>query len=115
MCEPSQGGIKKDPQTLSYLFLTTGVSMGVLMSLTIMLDMRKQGRKLLKPVLEVGQNPLMGYIIYMLFLNHLLYFIGKGDFLTGNWAEAVVRSVIVVSAVGASIWFFTRQRIFWRT
>jgi hypothetical protein len=55
LLEPFQGGIKKDPNTLSYLFATSGLASFGLVSLAC------TSERWLKPIGLVGQNPLLAY------------------------------------------------------
>lgn len=114
LLEPFEGGIKKVPQTLSYLFVSAGLSCTILLVCVIVADAFGHGRRLLRPLVEVGQNPMLAYVIYMLGLNHLLYLIGVGDFLTGSATQATVRGFVIAGVVSALVWAASRARLYWR-
>ena len=64
--EPFQGGIKKDPATFGYLFLTSGLAFMALLLLNVICDYFrcvKSTRFLVMP----GQNPMMAYVVGDLF------------------------------------------------
>lgn len=116
LLEPLEGGIKKDPQTLSFLILCGGIWFAVLLAATIVLDLTKGvARRIAQPVVLVGQNAMLAYVIFMLFLNHIAYYLGFGDFLSATPGQSLARGVIVTTAVAASLWLLTRYRIVWRT
>jgi hypothetical protein len=112
--EPFEGGIKKVPQTLSYLFVSAGLSGALLLTCVIVADAFGHGRRLLRPLVEVGQNPMLAYVVYMLFLNHLLYAMNVGDFLSGNAAQATLRGFLIAGVVAAVVWAASRARLYWR-
>ncbi len=112
--EPFEGGIKKAPQTLSYLTLMAGLSTAFLLSMVIVVDMLKAGSRWLKPLVEIGQNPLMAYVIYMLFLTHILYLAGVGDMLSDSSQQAMIRGFLLTGVSGALVWLATRKRLLWR-
>ncbi|HEY0673233.1 MAG TPA: DUF5009 domain-containing protein [Longimicrobiales bacterium] len=114
LLEPFEGGIKKVPQTLSYLALTAGLSTAWLIAALIITDMVRHGRRLTRPLIEVGQNPLMAYIVFMLFLNHIAYASGVGNLLTATWWQAVLRGLLFTLVAGAIVMAATRRRLFWR-
>ena len=114
LMEPFEGGIKKVPQTLSYLFVCAGLSGTLLLTSVIVADAFGHGRRLLRPLVEVGQNPMLAYVVYMLFLNHLLYLVGAGDFLSGSATEATLRGFIIAGVVAAAVWAASRARLYWR-
>jgi predicted acyltransferase len=114
LLEPFEGGIKKVPQTLSYLFVSAGFSGAILVVSVIVADAFGQGRRLLRPLVDVGQNPMLAYVLYMLFLNHLLYLLGVGDFLTGDAVQATLRGFLVAGVVAALVWAASRSRLYWR-
>ena len=58
--EPFEGGIKKDHPTMSYYFVTAGLSIIVLIALTIAIDVLHQ-KKFLSFFVLTGQNPLVAY------------------------------------------------------
>jgi hypothetical protein len=59
--EPYEGGIKKDPSTLSYYFVCSGLAIFTLIALNIILDVF-QKQKYLKILIGCGQNPMIAYV-----------------------------------------------------
>ena len=116
LLEPLQGGIKKDPQTISYLLLCGGIWLSVLLALTILIDVvGGRIRRLADPLILAGQNAMFAYVIFMLFLNHIAYYFGFGDFLSANPGEAALRGLLVTSLVMMLLWMATRYRVVWRS
>lgn len=114
LLEPFEGGIKKVPQTLSYLFVSAGLSSVLLLLCVIAADVFGGRRRLLRPLIDVGQNPMLAYVVYMLFVSHLLYYFGVGDFLSGDATQATLRGSLVMVVVSALVWAASRARLFWR-
>lgn len=112
--EPAEGGIKKVPQTLSYLTLTTGMSTVLLTSVVILADVFRLRRRLFRPLIEVGQNPMLAYVAYMLFISHFLYLVGFGETLTGDWIQATVRGFLFMGIVSFLVWLASRHKLYWR-
>lgn len=113
--EPSEGGIKKVPDTLSYFFTVTGVTMMLLMSLMALVEVLGR-RKTVSMLVDVGHNPMLTYVLYTTFLNSLLEMIPAlrpvlSDSAGGELLRAALSTLLVVLLVQA----FTRRRIFWRT
>ena len=114
LLEPFEGGIKKVPQTLSYLSISTGWSISLLIIALITTDVLRKPARVAGPLVEVGQNPLMAYIVFMLFLNHIAYAIGIGGIGTDVWWQATIRGLIFTVAAAAVVIVATRNRLFWR-
>ena len=112
--EPFEGGIKKVPQTLSYLTLTTGLATSLLIVALITTDLLASPRRWLRPLVQIGQNPLIAYVAFMLFLNHIAYGLGVGSVFTQTWWQATIRGLAFTAAAAAIVWTATRRRIFWR-
>ena len=114
--EPHQGGIKKDPATMSYFFVSTGLSILLLICLTVAID-RFGKRRWFNLLILSGQNPMLAYmgirnllppIFGLTYLDTL-----AGKYLSG-WVLAAYgffKSVVLIWL--ASI--FTRLRMVWRT
>ena len=114
--EPLEGGIKKDPQTMSFLLLCAGLWFGVLLALTIVIDViGGRVRRVADPIILVGQNAMLAYVIFMLFFNHIAYFLGFGNFFSANSGEVILRSLLVTTVVMTTLWLATRYKIVWRS
>jgi predicted acyltransferase len=75
--EPYEGGIKKDRATMSYYFVTTGLALFTLVSLTVMIDFRRSARGF-GLAIATGQNPLVAYAGVQSLLAPLLALSGAG-------------------------------------
>ena len=116
LLEPLEGGIKKDPQTLSFLILSAGLWFGLLLSMTILLDVvRGLARTIGSPIVVAGQNAMLAYVIFMLFYSDIAYLLGFGDILTATPAQAILRGVLVTGLVLVTLVLATRHRIVWRS
>lgn len=111
--EPLDGGIKKDPQTLAYLLVTSGAAMGALASILLLFETRiARG---LEPLIPIGQNALFGYVVIMLGLGHLLWLVGVGEAFTATWQQATVRSVVLTLGAALLVSLATKRRLVWKT
>ena len=116
LVEPLEGGIKKDPQTMSFLFLCAGLWVGVLLACTILVDViGGRIRKAAHPIILAGQNAMLAYVVFMLFLLHIAYLAGVGDALSATAGEQVARATAATVLVMAILWAATRNRIVWRS
>jgi predicted acyltransferase len=113
--DPAEGGIRKVPETLSYFFTVTGVTMMMLMAFVIAVDLLKQ-RAWSRILVDVGHNPMLAYVLYTVFLNSLLEMIPPlRGVLRASPGEAMLRSLLVTALVALAVQAFTRRKIFWRT
>ncbi len=115
--EPYEGGIKKDPATLSYYFVTSGLAIFVLMALMISVDILKQ-RKGFQFLIDSGQNPMIAYaginslilpLLALTRLNDLLQILTPTPWL------GVLRGAFVTYLIALATTLFTRRKIFLRT
>ncbi len=119
--EPYEGGIKKDPSTLSYYFVTTALAILVLISLSVLIDVLAR-RRWLRLLIDAGQNPMIAYSGVNSLFKPVLYLIGAEAAVQGwitvlpspPWcgvAWACLKTLLLALAVSV----FTRRRIYWRT
>jgi predicted acyltransferase len=114
LLEPFEGGIKKVPGTLSYYFSTLGNAWMLLTALLAVAELQAV-RRWLRPLAEIGQNPLVAYVIFTLFLEQILDLVpGMDEVLTSSSTELMLRSLLCVGAVALLVRELTRQRVFWR-
>ncbi|NEQ72929.1 MAG: DUF5009 domain-containing protein [Okeania sp. SIO2C9] len=115
--EPFQGGVKKDSATLSYFFITTGMSIFLLILFTVVRDYFQQ-KNILKLFIYNGQNPMIAYVVF----GNLLLPILK---LTG-WYEEITQMTqttnlglftgfIYTFIVALIVSIFSKSKLFWRT
>lgn len=115
--EPYEGGIKKDHPTLSYYFVTTGLSIFILIAFTIIIDIFKK-KKWLQLLIDNGQNPMIAYVGFANFIWPILALTGIEkyilDYTRAPWI-GFVRGLFYTFLVAWIVRFFTRKKIFWRT
>jgi predicted acyltransferase len=115
--ESYEGGIKKDPSTFSYYFVTSGMSFLTVFCFLIIeaLGYVKLG---FKWIVKVGQNPMIAYTVGSLFLLPLLK-ITHLEFVFNQLNQTswggFSRGIIFTALVAIIAIFFTNKRIFWKT
>ncbi|HEX9971049.1 MAG TPA: DUF5009 domain-containing protein, partial [bacterium] len=115
--ESYEGGIKKDHPTLSYYFITTGLSIFLLIALTIVIDIFKK-KRWLQILIDNGQNPMIAYVGFANFIWPVLALTGMEKVvlsITPTPWLGFLRGVIYTYVLALIVSFFTRRRIFWRT
>lgn len=120
LVEPYEGGIKKDPATLSYYFTTAGLATFLLITFTLLFEAFPGWLKALAPVTGAGANPMIAYVAGSNLVSPLLFLTGvnpainrllEGRSPWWGFGHAVVVTLIVASVVT----LFTRARIYLRT
>lgn len=114
LIEPLEGGIRKDPQTLGYLALMTGTATAMLAALLVVVDVFKPGRRLLRPLADIGQNPLFAYVVFFLGILHGLWLLNAGNAMTATWQQATLRGLALTTLTGFVVWLTTKKRLLWR-
>jgi predicted acyltransferase len=113
--EPLEGGIRKEPETLTYFFTVTGTTSMLLAGMTALTDGLKLPRAV-KVLVDVGQNPLLMYVMFTLLLNSLFTMTPvMEDFLQTSPGLSVVRSVLMTLLTVAVVRWVSHKRIYWRT
>ncbi|MFN6285951.1 MAG: DUF5009 domain-containing protein [Bacteroidota bacterium] len=115
--EPFEGGIKKDPSTFSYYFMTTGY--GFLM-LVVSKDL--SGINWLRAIrfwfAGLGKNPLVAYVAGSLLILPLLSISGLrvhwDSWVSTPW-QGFLKGVIFTAMVSALTLFFNRKNWIWRS
>lgn len=117
MAEPLQGGIKKDPATLGYLFTTAGLAVVALVALSVAVDYFGH-RKALAFLWQSGQNPMVAYVACDLVVYPLLNITGGVALLWplygSPWLGALHGVILTTVTVLITI-LTTRLKWFWRT
>ncbi|WP_207512544.1 DUF5009 domain-containing protein [Longitalea luteola] len=115
--EAWEGGIKKDPSTFSYYFVTAGLAFFMLMAFHG-LQLTKMGAPLVEYFSHNGKNPMVAYVTGNLLLLPLLHLSG-GYSLYVNMQKNVPGGVLsgflftgIVSLVTVA---FTKKGWFWKT
>lgn len=113
--EPFEGGMKKVPETLSYFFTIAGLTTTLLVALAVVIDVLGQ-RKAVRPLIDVGHNPLLAYVLFTLLINSALEMIAPlRGFMADNVGLSFLRSVLTTAAVVAIVSALSRRKIYWRT
>lgn len=115
--EPIQGGIKKDPATISYLIMTPGLAFVTLSALYIMIDLLQKKRGL-GLIIGAGQNPMLAYLtgsnlVFALFmitgLNEL-FFQESYPMLGG-----VTKALVITLLAGWICKLSAQYKVFWKS
>ncbi|WP_017663585.1 DUF5009 domain-containing protein [Baaleninema simplex] len=115
--EPYEGGIKKDPATLSYLFVTVGMSALLLAALFVVSDVFCQTWAF-GLFVATGRNPLVGYVGYANLLLPILMLTGWRETIedfTMSPRRGVVRAAVYTLIVALLASGMTRLRWFWKS
>ncbi|MBA4259416.1 MAG: DUF5009 domain-containing protein [Chitinophaga sp.] len=115
--EAFEGGIKKDPSTYSYYFVTAGFSFFSLIIFTLIAQY-----SWLKSILNfftlVGQNPMMAYVLGALLLIPFMKLTGLYPYwnsMNTNWFLGFMKGfVFTIIACGITI-PFTKKGLIWKT
>lgn len=116
--EAFEGGIKKDPPSYSYFFVTSGLAFMCLLALNIICDFYACVRST-KFLVMSGQNPMIAYVAGDLLIMPILGLIGIAtpmlDFFKQNVALGVLQGIFLTSLSVLVTMFFTKIKWFWRT
>jgi predicted acyltransferase len=113
--EPFEEGIKKVPETLSYFFTIAGITTTLLVALTAVIDALGK-RTWARPLIDVGHNPLLMYVLFNVLINSALEMIPP---LRGVMQQSLplsfLRSALTTVAVVLIVSAVSRRKVFWRT
>lgn len=117
--EAFDGGIRKDPSSFDYYFVTSGLACYCLTAFVIICDIFKM-RRLTAPFTMSGKNPMIAYVAAQLFVMPVLNLCHIGDAFTITYFEAspflgFLHGLIVTSLAIMTAMAFTRIKWFWRT
>ncbi len=116
--EPLEGGIKKDPATVSYFFVTTGMASHVLLLATLFFE-SLHGRAGL--LVRCGENPMIAYtaagyvVVPLLFIEEQWGFPMPWIWGADGCGAGIARGVVITLLAMLLTSAFTRRRLFWRT
>jgi predicted acyltransferase len=115
LVEPFQGGIKKVPETLSYFLTIAGVTTMLLVSLMVLVDGLSKHRWA-RPLIDVGHNPLMMYVMLSIGITCALELIEplRGVMRSTPW-QSFTRSAIETTIAAAIVIVASRRKVYWRT
>ncbi len=116
--EAYEGGIKKDPATMSYFFVTCGLSGFLVIFFKLLYDYFEKTR-VLHYLVSVGKNPMVGYVASSFVIMPVVYFLQLRPFLNSintywEWL-GLVRGLIVTGAMVALVTFTVRRKYLWKT
>lgn len=114
LIEPLGAGIKKDPQTLSYLVATAGISLALLIIALISVDILKLARRGTRLLVDVGQNPLIAYVAFTMFFNNIAWLTVFPHWQPQGPGQAVAVSLVFTALTALIAAVATRKRVFWR-
>jgi hypothetical protein len=115
--ESFEGGIKKDPSTLSYYLVTSGLAFMALIAFSIISDYWKKSRYI-NLLIENGQNPMIAYIAGSNFVMPILALSGLStllNYLLLNPWLGFLKGLIFTILAAMVTGFFTKKKIFWRS
>jgi hypothetical protein len=110
--EPFQGGVKKDPSTLSYFFITGGIAF-----IWVHSFLNMESSKLyvfFKPIQRLGQNALMAYFMAGFLIMPLFNLTGINEIIQPITYLVFLRAVFVTMLVIAFVSYFTKKGVFWK-
>lgn len=117
VAEPLQGGVKKDPATLGYLFSTGGLAVAALVALSVAVDYFSL-RRPFAFLWQSGQNPMVAYVACDLVVYPLLNLTGGVVILWPLYSSAwlgALHGILLTTITVLVTMFTTRRKWFWRT
>lgn len=117
LLEPYENGIKKDSSTLSYYFVTTGMAILLLITLTIIIDIFSQ-KVWLQLLIDNGLNPMIAYMGFANLLWPVLVLTGCEPLIleiTSTPEKGLLRGLVYTLTLGCIVSFFSRFKLFLRT
>jgi predicted acyltransferase len=115
--EAYEGGIKKDPSTYSYYFVTSGLAFFMLVFFDAIKD-KVMGKQVVNYLGLNGQNPMIAYVAGSLLLTPLLYLTQTQSWLNelnGSALTGFLKGIIFTGLVSLITIFCTRRKWFWKT
>jgi predicted acyltransferase len=116
VCEPLEGGIKKDSSTFSYYFVTGGLAALFLLALRG-LAMHPSPARMVGFFAAQGRNPLLAYVAGALLVAPLLHLLGLhaawAGLNTGPWV-GLLRGVLFTAAVALVVVWANRRGWVWK-
>ena len=115
LMDPLDNGIKKVPCTISYCFVSFGISALLLIALNFAAQIRSN--PLQRIFAGAGANPLMSYVAYYILLLPLLKLTGimtSLQAITASPLAGVARAALLVLISMWIVSLFSQKRIFWR-
>jgi hypothetical protein len=117
LTESFEGGIKKDPSTFSYYFISSGLSCYILLIFHF-LKPKYFDMPLFKLLVNNGKNPMMAYVAFANFLWPILALTGLELWFVKITAEpwlGFLRGLAYTFIIAILVSFFTHNKYFWKT
>ena len=115
--EAYEGGIKKDPSTYSYYFVTSGLAFFSLVVFTV-LSKRKYGKFISNYLSMNGKNPMVAYVAGNLILLPLLSLTQTKQYweaMNQNFFMGLMKGVVFSGIVSLVTILFVKGKWFWKT
>lgn len=113
--DPFEQGMKKVPETLAYFFTIAGLTTTLLVALAVIIDVLGR-KKLVAPLIDVGHNPLLMYIVFNVLINSALDMIPPlRGFMQEPVALSFARSALTTLGIVLLVGAVSRRKIYWRT
>lgn len=115
--EAYEGGIRKDPSTYSYYFVTSGLAFFALIVLSVVCDYFKQA-KAMSFLVKTGQNPMIAYATTSMLVMPILTIAGVTqyfDVFHNGAFMGLLRGIVLTALAVLVTMFFTNKKWFWRT
>jgi predicted acyltransferase len=116
--EAWQGGIKKDSATYSYFFLTSGFSIFLYMTFS-MLHKDSAKNAWWNPLVAIGQNPMLAYVAVAYLIIPVIgaiQLLSPLDGLHEQWKWfGLMRGLFLTAVMMALTVFSVRKKLFWKT
>jgi predicted acyltransferase len=112
-----EGGIKKDPSTYSYYFVTSGLAFFALIFFSALAQLRYVNR-VVSYLSENGRNPMVAYVAGNLLLIpvlHLSSFYDEWSSMNTSPFVGFLKGFLFTAIVSLITVFFTRRKWFWKT
>lgn len=116
--DPFEGGIKKDPATFSYLFLSSGISFFLVIFFYALELNSKIGRRILNVLSLTGRNPMVAYVSGGLLISpvlHIFHLMPLFYRITPGVAGGFIRGIIYTSLVMLVTILFTKRKWYWKS
>ncbi|RPE10015.1 DUF5009 domain-containing protein [Chitinophaga lutea] len=113
----TEGGIKKDPSTYSYYFVTAGLAFLVILGFCV-LEFYGYASRLIGWLAKNGRNPMVAYVAGNLLLLPVLHLTGAirlFSAMENNVWLGVLRGLLFTGIVSLITIFFVSRKWFWKT
>lgn len=112
-----EGGVKKDPSTYSYYFITSGLAFFMLSGF-YGLQLSKAGSGIVNYLAQNGRNPMVAYVTGNLLLIPVLHLTGlitPFKAMGSNVWTGFLQGLLFTGVVSLITVFFVRRKWFWKT